>query len=307
MKYRRWATYLIDAAVGLSCLVIVAILFVLIGAHGNLSTIHINIGHPILVLLGGMTPFFLAGLIRAASPGIHSWLRGIAIALGAATPVLAITLLLFHTARYPMLWLFTLLTAVVAIGGAKTRSLWKSMHRSAAFAVLLSSLFLVAASGESALHLDKTSNGYHEVHKIAPPAEFTLLDGHTISEASLKGQVVVLDFWGTWCAPCIEELPKLDHIYSRYEGNPKVTFLAVNSELNGDTADGIRTFVRSSHLHMPVALDSNGAAIQSFEVNSFPTLLVIDSHGVIRVQASVEDKPNEDRMTEEIAHLIQEK
>jgi thiol-disulfide isomerase/thioredoxin len=205
-----------------------------------------------------------------------------------------------------MLWLCAFLTASVAAGGVKARSFWKSGHPVAAFAVLLSSLFLVVGVGEGAIHMDKSSSEYHEVNAIAPPAEFTLLDGPTISESSLKGKVVVLDLWGTWCAPCVQELPNLGQIYSRYHDNPKVQFLAVNPELNGDTPDRIRTFVHSRHLQTPVALDSNGATIQSLTVNSFPTLLLIDSHGVIRAHAGLNDKPDEDRTMEEIEHLIHE-
>jgi hypothetical protein len=72
MKSGQWTTYLIDAATGLSCLVIAGVLFILIGVRGNLSTIHINIGHPLLILLGCLTPFFLAGLLRANALGIRS-------------------------------------------------------------------------------------------------------------------------------------------------------------------------------------------------------------------------------------------
>jgi thiol-disulfide isomerase/thioredoxin len=100
-----------------------------------------------------------------------------------------------------------------------------------------------------------------------------MLNWTAIPLASLKGRVVVPDFWETWCAPCVAEIPALAPVYGRFESNRDGAFLGVNSEWKDDTADKIRSFIRNRHLSVPVALDTSNAA-NELDATSLPSLIL---------------------------------
>src|SRR5437868_4766992 len=68
-----------------------------------------------------------------------------------------------------------------------------------------------------------------DVRETAAPFTVHLIDGRTLTSRQLRGQIVVLDFWATWCVPCQRELPMLDHLYRSMKTRGDVTFLAVDS------------------------------------------------------------------------------
>lgn len=119
-----------------------------------------------------------------------------------------------------------------------------------------------------------------------PTPDWTLkdLDGKPVSLGALKGQVVVLDFWGSWCGPCRLELPHFEQLYGRYRGR-KVAFLSVNVEMEPTEAghlQRVRTFIEQNHYSFPVLPDHEGVAVQAHNISSYPTLLLIDPSGRIR-------------------------
>lgn len=118
-----------------------------------------------------------------------------------------------------------------------------------------------------------------------PAPELTLahLDGRPFDVASLQGKVVVLDFFGTWCAPCIAELPELDEIRRHFAGRDDVKFLVVANDSGGDTPESIQTFVDGRHLGLEFAYDRGGAAHSAFGFAGLPGLVVIDRSGRIRL------------------------
>ncbi len=119
-----------------------------------------------------------------------------------------------------------------------------------------------------------------------PAPDWTLkdLEGHSVSLGALKGKIVVLDFWGSWCGPCRRELPHFEQLYSRYRGG-KVAFLSVNVEMERTEAGHIekaRAFIEQNHYSFPVLPDHEGVAVTAHGINNFPTLLLIDPAGRIR-------------------------
>ncbi len=97
------------------------------------------------------------------------------------------------------------------------------------------------------------------------------------SISSLRGRVVLLDFWATWCAPCRVVIPKLDDLQSRY-GAQGLSVLGVSTE---DTQD-VALFARRMAMHYGVASDRHGQTSRTYGVVSLPTLVVIDKRGVVR-------------------------
>jgi thiol-disulfide isomerase/thioredoxin len=103
-----------------------------------------------------------------------------------------------------------------------------------------------------------------------------LLDGESFELSSLRGKVVVLDFWATWCGPCMRELPSILKLRQEFAG--KVEFLGINDESPGV----IKGFVRKHNSDMPVLMDESREVHNQYGVNAIPTLLIIGRDGVIR-------------------------
>lgn len=113
-----------------------------------------------------------------------------------------------------------------------------------------------------------------------PAPDFTLpgLDGKSVKLSSLKGSVVVLDFWATWCGPCRASLPKLDEIYQSLKDKGLKAYAV---DLREDEA-GVKAFVEESKLGIPVLLDKDGKVAKSFAVSGIPQTVVVGKDGKIK-------------------------
>jgi thiol-disulfide isomerase/thioredoxin len=98
--------------------------------------------------------------------------------------------------------------------------------------------------------------------------------------ASLRGQVVVLDFWATWCPPCLAMMPVLDQVHARW-ATRGVAFVGVNSDGGGATVDDLREFLYKNHIPYPIVVDA-GRVGGLYKVESLPTLIVVGKEGRIR-------------------------
>jgi len=125
------------------------------------------------------------------------------------------------------------------------------------------------------------------------------LDGKTIRLSELKGAVVVVDFWASWCGPCKKELPALDRLASKYSG--KVYVLAVNIDKERKKADAFLAQAKVSNA-TTVLLDPDGKVAAAYDVPTMPSSYVVDSHGIIKhVQAgfkSGDEEAIEDKIRE---------
>lgn len=117
---------------------------------------------------------------------------------------------------------------------------------------------------------------------FAPNFSFTTEDHQTISNASLRGKVVLLDFWGTWCPPCRESVPTLRDLNKKYSGK---AFQLVGVSSDNDE-DVWKTFVQAQHMDWPDYLDASDEVQRAFKIDSFPTFIVLDKDGVIRFRLS---------------------
>ena len=112
----------------------------------------------------------------------------------------------------------------------------------------------------------------------APDVTFTDLAGEQIQLSSLRGKVVFLDFWATWCAPCRLEMPHIQKLYKELGTSGEVVFLAASSE--GKSV--IEKFLEKNPYTFPVVQVAAQDAIGKFKATSIPTGFVIDQEGIIR-------------------------
>jgi len=115
-----------------------------------------------------------------------------------------------------------------------------------------------------------------EALKGASP-DFTLKSnqGKNLRLEDYRGQVVMLNFWASWCGPCRQEMPLMENIYQKYEPLG-FTILAVN--VDEDSADADR-FLESVPVSFPVLYDNESKVSEMFEVDAMPTTVMIDRDG----------------------------
>lgn len=116
----------------------------------------------------------------------------------------------------------------------------------------------------------------------APDFSFTTSEGEHVALEDLRGKVVVLDFWGTWCPPCVDSVPELRGLHKRYSKEPSFMLIGISS----DSDEGEwREFTTKNKMIWPQYLDRDRKVQRAFGVRAFPTYIVIDHEGIVRFQS----------------------
>jgi peroxiredoxin/outer membrane lipoprotein-sorting protein len=112
-----------------------------------------------------------------------------------------------------------------------------------------------------------------------PAPDFTLQDlaGERINLAELRGQVVLLDFWATWCGPCRIDMPRIEALYNELKGRGLRVF-----GVNGERAEVASAYVKGNGYTFPTLSDPGMRVARLFQVNVIPTAIVIDTEGNVR-------------------------
>ena len=113
----------------------------------------------------------------------------------------------------------------------------------------------------------------------APEFRLTALDGQNVSLSSLRGKVVLVHFWATWCPPCVEELPVLDRLYRSLFGSD-LEVLAVSVDEGG--AGAVGPFIMRNRIALPVLLNPDHSVASQYGTFKFPETYLVDRQGVIR-------------------------
>ena len=141
-------------------------------------------------------------------------------------------------------------------------------------------LLLALLLGKTMMWQGEDTDGFStEASWVGQPApDFTsrTMDGQTVQLCDLKGKVVVLDFWASWCGPCLRELPSIEKLHREYKGKD-VIMLGVNAE---DPADA-RALVQDRQYTFPTLLDEARNITRLYQIRAIPTVVVIDPRGTV--------------------------
>jgi len=114
----------------------------------------------------------------------------------------------------------------------------------------------------------------------APDFTLDLLGGGQVTLSDLRGQVVMINIWASWCPPCREEMPAIQNVYDAYK-NQGLVMLGVNTTYQ-DSEGEAATFVDEFSLTFPVPLDRHGKVSNLYQLRGLPSTYFVDRQGVIR-------------------------
>lgn len=111
----------------------------------------------------------------------------------------------------------------------------------------------------------------------APDFTVEIADGSSFTLSEQKGKVVLLNFWATWCGPCVGEMPAFEKLYNEY--SQEVAILAINCMEDKDTVD---QFISDNSYTFPIAYDVDGAVSKKYPSDGIPYTLVIGKDGIVQ-------------------------
>ncbi len=117
-----------------------------------------------------------------------------------------------------------------------------------------------------------------EVGRAAPDFRLARLDGGELRLSDLRGQVVIVNFWASWCAPCRSEMPEFVRLYSALHGQG-LEILAVDLQ---EAPGPVQGFVDEFGMRFPTLFDRTGEVARTYRVTGLPVTVIIDREGVIR-------------------------
>ena len=134
---------------------------------------------------------------------------------------------------------------------------------------------------------------------IAYETKLVSLDQSETTLENYKDNVLVLNFWTSWCTYCIHEVPELNNFYNKQPED--VAFLTINMTADEKNAQSAEKFKEQYDIEFPIFLDETGFLQESFEIIAFPTTLIIDSSGVVRHR--IQGEVTQEQLDEMIAKL----
>lgn len=150
-------------------------------------------------------------------------------------------------------------------------------------AVIKEYLKLQPRGGFSEMARKLAENPRRARENFAPDFSFTSLQGEYISLDDLKGKVVLLDFWGTWCPPCVESVPDLRNLSKKYSKEPSFVLIGISSDGDEQTW---REFTEKNRMTWPQYRDKDRKILNAFNIRAYPTYIIIDHEGIVRYQTT---------------------
>jgi peroxiredoxin len=126
--------------------------------------------------------------------------------------------------------------------------------------------------GHSDVRLAEKLLDVRAVNRAPPPFELESMDGRRVRLADFEDRTVVINFWATWCPPCIEEFPSLRTMVEQFRDRPDFVFLAISTD---ETWEPVRRFFADAPPDFPVLLDPGGELARAYGTTKFPETYVV--------------------------------
>ncbi len=118
----------------------------------------------------------------------------------------------------------------------------------------------------------------NQVGNLAPDFQVQNLDGENVSLSELRGKPVMLNFWATWCPPCVSEMSYIQQIYKEWSDKGLV-LLTIDV---GESSARVKEFLQAYNLSLPTLLDTERRVAQKYSIKYYPTTFFIDKNGIIQ-------------------------
>jgi thiol-disulfide isomerase/thioredoxin len=138
---------------------------------------------------------------------------------------------------------------------------------------------------------------------LAPDFTLKAFDGRVVTLSQLKGKVVLLDFWATWCAPCRESIPHLIQLYKDYRESG---FELVGMNVDRGDMEVVRRYIQSMDIPYPV-VNTPEEMVRVYRVTGIPATLLIDKRGKIRERITGFNPTVAKHLDTQVANLASEK
>jgi peroxiredoxin len=227
------------------------------------------------LLFIGSALFFIAGLFNSKTT-LNYILAATLISL---TYILFFTILVLE--QLPGLYYFLIIYFVACVLG-----LYYKTYKLKIIVSLVVLLSIMSFLSIKVIPIDIEDNLTESKSEALPSFKITNISGDVLNTDELKGKVIILDFFGTWCGPCIKELVELDKIQKEFKDNDDVVFFVINANIGGDTPKKFNAFIDKHNYKFNFAYDYDSEIYKLLKLQEFgvPVLLIIDKDQKIRIQ-----------------------
>jgi thiol-disulfide isomerase/thioredoxin len=243
---------------------------VVIAASLAMSKTDLRVGY-----VAGTLALIIAGAVVASR-----WLNPAIAVLVVSLPVVV----LYWAGVMPELpatWPTMVLWIAAAVAGALV--IRRGTRRAIGFVIVLAVSAVSVWYVRSGIPRAITSSLLRAGNAPAPSFVIRTLNGASVTNATLAGRVVVIDFFATWCIPCRAELPELARLRGELANRSDVVFLFVANDSGGDTRDKVRQFAFRQPAGLSFAWDGGGTAHKAFGFTGVPAMIVLDRAGRVRI------------------------
>ncbi|MBD8068182.1 TlpA disulfide reductase family protein [Bacillus sp. PS06] len=154
------------------------------------------------------------------------------------------------------------------------------MRKSITFIIALALIAMIGFAVFQAFQKQKNETTGVEIGNKAPDFELQVADGEIIKLSDLEGKKVLVNFWASWCEPCLEEMPEIQELYDTKSDD--IEILAVNMTVTEKNLQTAKDFIKEQGFTFPVLLDVTNKTSSNYEVLNLPVSYFIDSKGIIR-------------------------
>lgn len=144
-----------------------------------------------------------------------------------------------------------------------------------ALVCILSGMMLACDKGDSP---DASARPGVKVGEAAPDFTLKNMQGENVTLSDLRGKVVLVNFWASWCPPCRQEMPSMEELYQHLQDR-EFEMLAINVEENGP--DAVAKFLEDKSHSFPILFDPQTQAQRRYNVSRFPETFVVDRNGIV--------------------------